>query len=87
MAKKDVRLQVTLACTECKNRNYITEKNRRNTTALIPDELLGADFRFRVCPCRLHRPVFVDELSRFSRAMHEHRACEHKLLDLKIKLA
>ncbi|HET7087019.1 MAG TPA: 50S ribosomal protein L33 [Anaerolineae bacterium] len=48
MAKKDVRLQVTLACTECKNRNYITEKNRRNTTARI--ELK------KYCPrCRKHQ--------------------------------
>ena len=33
MAKKslDVRPKITLACTECKERNYITEKNRRNT--------------------------------------------------------
>jgi len=31
MAKNDVRPKLTLACTECKNRNYITRKNRRNT--------------------------------------------------------
>ena len=33
MAKntKDVRPKITLACTECKQRNYITKKNRRNT--------------------------------------------------------
>ena len=31
MAKNDVRPKITLACTECKNRNYITRKNRRNT--------------------------------------------------------
>jgi len=32
MAKKgqDVRPKITLACTECKERNYITKKNRRN---------------------------------------------------------
>ena len=30
MAKKAVRTHITLACTECKERNYITEKNRRN---------------------------------------------------------
>ena len=37
MAKKsgDVRPKITLACTECKERNYITKKNRRNT----PDRL------------------------------------------------
>ena len=26
----DVRPKITLACTECKDRNYITRKNRRN---------------------------------------------------------
>ncbi|MGE5224737.1 MAG: 50S ribosomal protein L33 [Omnitrophica WOR_2 bacterium] len=29
-SKKDVRPIITLACSECKNRNYTTEKNRRN---------------------------------------------------------
>jgi len=31
--KKGVRIIVTLACTECKERNYTTEKNRRNDPA------------------------------------------------------
>jgi large subunit ribosomal protein L33 len=31
----DIRPKVTLACTECKERNYITRKNRRND----PDRL------------------------------------------------
>ncbi|MFA5785694.1 MAG: 50S ribosomal protein L33 [Actinomycetota bacterium] len=30
MAKSDVRPKITLACTECKRRNYISTKNRRN---------------------------------------------------------
>jgi large subunit ribosomal protein L33 len=30
MAKKGVRPVITLACVECKERNYTTEKNRRN---------------------------------------------------------
>ena len=32
MASKaaDIRPKITLACTECKERNYITKKNRRN---------------------------------------------------------
>ncbi len=30
MAKKDVRMTVTFACTECKERNYTSQKNRRN---------------------------------------------------------
>ena len=29
-SKKDVRPVINLACTECKERNYTTEKNRRN---------------------------------------------------------
>jgi ribosomal protein L33, bacterial type len=28
--KKDVRPVITLACGECKERNYTSEKNRRN---------------------------------------------------------
>lgn len=30
MAKKAIRPVIMLACTECKERNYVTEKNRRN---------------------------------------------------------
>ena len=26
----DIRPKITLACQDCKNRNYITKKNRRN---------------------------------------------------------
>ncbi|MGC8718141.1 MAG: 50S ribosomal protein L33 [bacterium] len=44
---------ITLACTECKNRNYTTSKNKKNTTNRI--ELK------KFCPsCRkhtLHREV------------------------------
>jgi len=29
MAKSDVRVIVTLECTECKHRNYSTQKNKR----------------------------------------------------------
>jgi large subunit ribosomal protein L33 len=29
-AKSDVRPKITMACAECKHRNYITRKNRRN---------------------------------------------------------
>ncbi|MDR2082498.1 MAG: 50S ribosomal protein L33 [Candidatus Ancillula trichonymphae] len=37
MASKsaDIRPKITLACVDCKERNYITKKNRRNT----PDRL------------------------------------------------
>ena len=46
MASKssDVRPKITLACTECKERNYITKKNRRND----PDRLEMKKF----CPAR-----------------------------------
>ncbi|MFQ5401175.1 MAG: 50S ribosomal protein L33 [Anaerolineae bacterium] len=48
MAKKAVRTHVTLACVECKERNYITEKNRRNDPSRL--ELT------KYCPrCRTHR--------------------------------
>ncbi len=47
MAKKDVRMVVALACTDCKERNYTTEKNRRNDQARM--ELN------KYCPrCRKH---------------------------------
>jgi large subunit ribosomal protein L33 len=35
MAKKENRIVVTMACNECKNRNYTTEKNRQNDTGRI----------------------------------------------------
>ena len=50
MASKssDVRPKITLACTECKERNYITKKNRRND----PDRIELKKF----CPrCRRTR--------------------------------
>ena len=31
MAKTGVRVAITLACTECKRRNYQTNKSKRNT--------------------------------------------------------
>ena len=48
MAKKAVRSLITLACTECKERNYTSEKNRRND----PNRLEMQKY----CPrCRQHR--------------------------------
>ncbi|MEZ5159336.1 MAG: 50S ribosomal protein L33 [Marmoricola sp.] len=50
MASKssDVRPKITLACVDCKERNYITKKNRRND----PDRMEMNKF----CPrCRKHR--------------------------------
>jgi large subunit ribosomal protein L33 len=47
MAKKAIRVTMTLACTECKEHNYTSQKNRRND----PNRL---EFR-RYCPrCRTH---------------------------------
>ena len=31
MAKKEVRVVIYLACTDCKERNYTSEKSKRNT--------------------------------------------------------
>ncbi|MQY06153.1 50S ribosomal protein L33 [Actinomadura sp. RB68] len=48
VAATDVRPKITLACQECKHRNYITRKNRRND----PDRLEIKKY----CPnCRTHR--------------------------------
>jgi large subunit ribosomal protein L33 len=48
VAATDVRPKITLACEECKHRNYITRKNRRND----PDRLEIKKF----CPnCKTHR--------------------------------
>ncbi len=49
MAKNDVRPKITLACTECKDRNYITRKNRRNN----PDRL---EFNKFCRKCGKHTP-------------------------------
>jgi large subunit ribosomal protein L33 len=49
--KKDVRPVIILACNECKERNYVSEKNRRND----PNRM---EF-MKYCPCcqkhTLHR--------------------------------
>ena len=47
----DVRPKITLACTECKERNYITKKNRRNN----PDRLEMKKFCPRDGKHTLHR--------------------------------
>jgi large subunit ribosomal protein L33 len=31
----DLRTKVTLACTECKQRNYVSSKNKKNNTERI----------------------------------------------------
>ena len=35
MAKNENRPNITLACTECKQKNYVTDKSKKNT----PDKL------------------------------------------------
>jgi large subunit ribosomal protein L33 len=48
MAKsKDIRPVITMACSECKERNYTTQKNRRNDQTRL-------EFK-KYCPrCRKH---------------------------------
>ncbi|MDO5697822.1 MAG: 50S ribosomal protein L33 [Dermatophilus congolensis] len=49
MASKstDIRPKITMACAECKDRNYITKKNKRND----PDRIELSKY----CPkCRKH---------------------------------
>ena len=48
MAKRANRMLITLACNECRERNYHSEKNKAND----PDRLTLKKF----CPrCRTHR--------------------------------
>jgi large subunit ribosomal protein L33 len=49
MARGDVRIAVTLACEECKRRNYQTEKSKRNN----PDRI---EFRKYCRWCGKHTP-------------------------------
>ncbi len=47
MAKKENRIVITLACTECRERNYTSSKNRRNDPGRIEMQ--------KYCPkCRTH---------------------------------
>ncbi len=52
MAKaSDIRPKITLACEECKDRNYITKKNRRND----PDRLEVKKFCVKCKTHTLHK--------------------------------
>jgi large subunit ribosomal protein L33 len=48
VAKKEDRLVITLACTECRERNYTSTKNRRNDADRI-------ELRKFCRRCRVHR--------------------------------
>jgi large subunit ribosomal protein L33 len=47
----DIRPKITLACEECKDRNYITKKNRRND----PDRLEVKKFCVKCKTHTLHK--------------------------------
>jgi len=48
MAKKQDRIIIYLACTECKERNYTSSKNKRNDPGRMELQ--------KFCPrCRVHR--------------------------------
>ena len=48
MARKAMRTVITLECTECRERSYVTEKNRRNDP--------GRFELSKFCPrCRVHK--------------------------------
>jgi len=51
MAKRANRMLITLACNECRERNYHTEKNRQND----PDRLELRKFCPRCREQRIHR--------------------------------
>jgi len=45
---KENRIVITLACTECKSRNYVTTKNKKND----PDRMVQRKYCSR---CHAHR--------------------------------
>lgn len=47
MAAKENRIVITLACTECRSRNYVTSKNRIKHPGRL-------EFRKYCPPCRKH---------------------------------
>jgi large subunit ribosomal protein L33 len=51
MAKKEDRVVIDLACTECRERNYTTQKNRRSD----PDRLELRKYCRRCRRAQLHR--------------------------------
>ena len=51
MAKAGIRIAVTMACTDCKERNYQTSKSKRNT----PDRIEMKKFCKRCGTSTLHR--------------------------------
>ena len=51
MARRADRILITLACNECRERNYHTEKNRRND----PDRMELKKFCPRCREQRIHR--------------------------------
>ena len=52
-----MRVKVTMACTECKQRNYNTVKNKKNT----PDKLYEEMGRFFFTPGVLTPSLFNDD--------------------------
>ncbi|MDP9311254.1 MAG: 50S ribosomal protein L33 [Chloroflexota bacterium] len=47
-SKKGNRITITLACTECRERNYTSQKNRKNDQGRLELQ--------KYCPrCRVHR--------------------------------
>ncbi|GBL28347.1 50S ribosomal protein L33 [Actinomycetota bacterium] len=65
MASKsaDVRPKITMACVDCKERNYITKKNRRND----PDRMELKKF-CHVASLQLFTAKLANDQSRFGRA-------------------
>jgi len=53
VAKKEDRVVVEMACTDCRERNHVTTKNRRND----PDRMELRKFCPRCRGHRLHREV------------------------------
>ena len=61
MAAKGAREAITLECTECKRRNYTTEKNKKNNTERLEVEKLRLEGEVARCEKMLSNPGFVNK--------------------------
>ena len=53
MAKAGARVKITLRCSECKQRNYVTNKNKKNT----PDRMERRKYNPILKKVTLHREI------------------------------
>ena len=73
MASKGAREHITLECTECKNRNYVTEKNKKNNA----DRLEIKKY------CKFCKKTTVHKETKYYFLKYKVRNCTNKYIFLK----